>query len=356
MKLCDLNLPTKKDKKNYTTLVVNLQSVTYFELNQLYPILDDKIYLSQLVRDWYPIHYAALNSDFRILDTIIKLYKKHDLNLDIVTQSNKNSIPANSNAMDIAYIKENFSNIITLYKHNILPDFLFKKGIIGLTNRYDNDINEDDITTLMQLPHINNIITPILYYNCDCHSLLEHFFSIDFEEKEAFVAEFKENLDYFYHTAFKIQNTKVIDLLTRKLEYIGEGYKDNKSRSHIVDILLIPFYQSFDYLIQLTDNEIINMINSKYAIKAFEHSTVRPLYQFLNIRNLVDVIPHLDSQQFNIFANKFISYYHKLKPIMASLDKERGVEFFDSLYPIIFSTSLNSSLSHKPQPHSRGKI
>lgn len=355
MKLCDLILPTKKDKKNYTTLIVNLQSLTYFELNQIYSVLDNKNYLSQQVRDWHPIHYAALNSDFRVLDAIIELYKKHHLNLDILTQSNKNSIPENSNAMDIAYIKESFSNIITLYKHNLLPNFLFKKGIVGLTNRYD-DIKEEDISILMQLPHINNIITPILYYNHDCQHLLEHFLSIDFEEKETLILEFKENLDYFYSTAFKIQNMKVIDSLTRKLEYIGEGYKDNKNRSHIVDILLIPFYQSFDYLIQLTDNEIINMINSKYSIKAFQHSTVRPLYQFLNIRNLVDVIPHLDSQQFNIFANKFIGYYHKLKPIMANLDKERGVEFFDSLYPIILSNALNSSLNHKPQPHSRGKI
>ena len=36
MKLSEINLPTKKDKKNYTTLIVNLQSFTYFEFKKTF--------------------------------------------------------------------------------------------------------------------------------------------------------------------------------------------------------------------------------------------------------------------------------------------------------------------------------
>lgn len=355
MKLSEINLPTKKDKKNYTTLIVNLQSFTYFEFKKIYPLIDDKIYLYQQVRDWYPIHYAALNSDHRILESIINLYKKYNISLDVLTQSNKNNIPEGSNALDISYIKENFSNIITLYKYNVLPEYSFKKGIIGLISRSE-DIKNNDIVTYMNLPYKNNIITPILYYNYDCNYLLKEFFSIDFEEKELFIEQFKINLDYLYDTAFKLQDNKIIDALNRKLEYIGERYKEQQQRNHIIDILFIPFYKSFDHLMQFNVADISNMINSKQNIKAFEYSSFRPLYEFLNVKSLMNVLPFLDSHQFNIFSNKFIQYYNKLKPIFVNLDKQKGIEFFDSLYPIVFSATLNSSLEHKPQPNSRGKI
>lgn len=174
---------SKKDKPiKLSSLVANIAKIKYEELDTFLPIFDNATILNSPVLGWFPIHYAAQNSDYRVLQAIYDLYEKNNISPTQLTKKGKNGFPEGCNCMNIAI--NNISHMCFLHMKNINPEpiVIFNRGI---KHNYE-------------MPHQDNLLTYCLINRYDISDYLSLFFGNEYENRNQVINACENNIHFFF--------------------------------------------------------------------------------------------------------------------------------------------------------------
>lgn len=367
MKLIDILPPTPKaTKRKDASLIINLKKIKYEELQSISFVLDDSLVLSTAVKGWYPIHYASLNSDYRVLEMLIDLYNKHQVDLNQRTTTYKESIPENATAMDAVYIKSEYHfNFLTLYKHHLKPEYLYENGsIYSLNDRYRYSSSQDkEFIRPCSLPYPDNLITPAFYSHEYNTKLISFFLHEKYDEKKQLLLELKDNLMALslygvMHKEFSLIERKIGKLLPNNTNYSalkeeGEGedilekkpkIKKSKEIADYLSLFFIPLFSLVENASQGLPQFHISFHSSFLILENLENNG----YPILDIL-LED----------NDLYNEFEKYHMQCKSLdgkISGKEFQKCLAYFNDISKTVLAIKLENELMTNAITTSRPKL
>lgn len=353
MKILELLDNAETGKRKNSSLIVNLKNIKYSDLLLINNFFDNFKILNTAENGWYAIHYATLNSDHKVLNKIIELYNSHNIDISIEIKRDKEMIPEKSNALDIAFHKNMFWNMILLKKHGLIGQSIYKLNYLK---------SYKDEKKYLDLPKETSLITPFFYCQRNSSDAITFFTTNKYDEKEEFINNFYNDIIDLYDLAIKQNNIPLFENLNEKISSVVGDIK------HKIEIMSIHYKLGFIPLIKWIELYSKNPDNFKKhnSFVSHKYSITSPLrHPNNNYDTIVSTIaPYVVND--NDFIKLLIDAKENLQKIIHDhFDGNNGSinknfleieKIFNQLNPLFLNSLLNNTLSTSSTKTSRNKI
>lgn len=341
---------TKKKAKNNDTpisLIRNLEKIKFHELNLLIDSLDNLDILTQPVGGWLAIHYATLNSDYRVLQKFCDLYIKHNLSLDYHITENKNGCPIGFSSLDICVEKGQLSQYIILQKLGATELTDISQIFLTPNFNYKKDKLENFI-----VPYPDNIIFRFFTTN---KIDLSFFFKNDYSGKNVLIENFILNLKaatvYFNDNVdWKFSNS-YFSHLDKFAENLYESYK---KESFSIELLNQVFFYPLKFCIDKIyeqDFKSLDKFDETKHVKVFLNFIGLKMGDFdINKSILYDILTKELLESILDCTKKF----NIMKPYLKT--NKNVTSFFEALEPFCFHEKLDNLIENKIEIKKKKKI
>lgn len=368
MKLYDLiesEIPVKK--QDFSSLIKNLSKIKFDELNQILHLFDNVDILKHTYLKWHPIHYAAMNKDFRVLKTFLQLHHKHHISTDVFTTSSKEGIPECATVLDISFYNKSVPHAVIakeygvkskIWQNNMLnvifqgmnQDYLVRQSN---TQEIFEKLTQELISVDKTFVYPDNLLTPFLFTKRNFIQELDFIDKREFDEKEQILSEFKINLQTLF--TFTIHYApEYFDFISKRIITTGEELARSKEHQHLLenylDIFTLPFFQKIEFLSLRPESIDYNYSNWENVYYYEKDNQNRINFVDILLANHSFEIAQLLSQAKEKLANINNGFSHHAKEIRSISD------VLEKTFPVIMAHQLNENLSHKTTIQKTRKI